>query len=71
MKVKSLFKSKTFWVNALTVVGSIASGGCGVTLDPKLALPALAIVNIGLRTITNGPVSVLNEEVAEEAAEKK
>ena len=60
--VKSIFKSKTFWVNAAVIIVGVAS----MLTDPvqygpevaKWAAVVLAVVNIVLRTITTGPVSI-------------
>ena len=51
---KSIFKSKTFWVNGLTLAASLLPG---IALPVKIAVPVIAIVNIALRWITKGPVS--------------
>ena len=60
--VKSIFKSKTFWVNAAVIIVGVAS----MLTDPvqygpevaKWAAVVLAVVNIVLRTVTTGPVSI-------------
>jgi hypothetical protein len=59
---KPILQSKTFWFNALA--GGLAATdyivGSGV-LGPKttaVAVPAMAALNIFLRTLTTGPVSV-------------
>lgn len=53
---KSMFASKMFWVNVL-------AGGAdllGVLPLPQgWSVPALAVINIVLRTLTNQPVHVL------------
>jgi hypothetical protein len=59
MRPKSLINSKTFWINALTLV--ITAGGAlsGVIPPEYQAFVAggLAIANIILRTITNQPIN--------------
>lgn len=62
-EAKSIFASKTFWLNAivggLTLADSVV--GTGV-LGPKTTAsvaPVMAAVNIWLRTITTQPVTVL------------
>lgn len=52
--MKSLFKSKTFWFNVLTAGASVTG-----VLPEKYALPVAAVVNIGLRLVTNQGVGVL------------
>ena len=51
--VKSLFRSKTFWVNVLTLAVTVAG-----FLPPKYAAIALPILNIVLRLVTDEPVRV-------------
>lgn len=62
MESKPIIRSKTFWINAL--VGTMASAdyivGSGV-LGPKasaVAVPALAAINIFMRTVTGTPVTL-------------
>ena len=50
---KSIFKSKTFWVNALALASAAVPG---LSLAPAVAVPAVAAINIALRWITRGPV---------------
>jgi hypothetical protein len=52
-------KSKTMWVNALTVGSMVLSGGLGIPLpvDPRTAGIALGIINMGLRCLTSKPLS--------------
>lgn len=65
MKTKSIFRSKTFWYNVLTVVVGVATV-FGYTPDQKLAedvtgfLAAISpFVNILLRLRTTQPVTVI------------
>jgi len=52
---KNIFKSKTFWLNVLSV-GAAVTG----TLPPTAATAAvIGCLNIGLRAMTTEPVSVL------------
>lgn len=46
--MKSIFKSKTFWVNLLVM----ATSAIGV-LPPKYSAIALPIINVGLRLASN------------------
>ena len=52
--MKSLFVSKTFWLNITGIALSI-----GGVLPPKFGLPVLAVANVAMRLLTNQPVSVL------------
>lgn len=52
-KVKSIFVSKTFWFNLITLAAS-ADG----YLPAKYAVPVVSIANILLRLYTSSPVSV-------------
>lgn len=57
---KSMFKSRTFWVNALTIAASFLPQ-VQAMLPPssqQYVIPVLGLVNIGLRWITTGPVHV-------------
>lgn len=59
MPAKSIFRSKTFWVNAAAAVGLIGQWAVGHHwIAPGDAAFALAIANIGLRIITEQPVTL-------------
>ena len=51
--MKSIFASKTFWSNVLLL--TVTYGGA---LPQKYAVPVITAANIGLRFLTNQPVSV-------------
>lgn len=55
---KSLWQSKTFWINAATAAAAVGSGQMGFSLPPKFAVPVLAISNILLRLLTKQPVTI-------------
>ena len=63
MDAKKFYKSKTFWFNLLTLVVLIA-GSFGFTefeADPEmaaLATGAVALINLGLRWMTNTRIQV-------------
>ena len=51
---KKIWKSKTIWVNALVLIGSIISGITGENwLDGETQLMVLAIADLVLRALTN------------------
>lgn len=54
---KNFLKSKTFWLN----LGGLALT-YGNLLPPKYAVPTLAIANIGVRLLTNQPLTILPQK---------
>jgi hypothetical protein len=48
--MKSIFASKTFWLNLLG--GAISIGASGI-IPPKYSMPTMAVANIGMRLLTN------------------
>lgn len=63
MKSKSIFKSKTFWVNVLTLGVQAVDKLAGTGLVPEpIILIGLPIANCILRAITKGPVHVMEEK---------
>lgn len=56
MDKKSIFKSKTFWLNILGLAATVSG-----VLPPKYAMPVMAISNIGMRLITNQPVGLVGD----------
>lgn len=55
---KSLFKSKTFWINLLTAGAELAGV---IPLPAGTMLLVVSGINIALRVLTKGPVHVLTE----------
>lgn len=54
---KSIFSSKTFWVNVLAVVAMSIQGLTGKNLFPlEYQATALSFINIILRTVTKSAV---------------
>lgn len=51
---KHILLSKTFWLNLAGIAASY-----GGFLPPKYSVPVLAVANIGVRLLTNQPVSIL------------
>ena len=56
---KSIFVSKTFWVNVLAVLGMVVQGLTGqqFLVDTGTQATILAVLNIVLRTVTKQPVN--------------
>ena len=56
---KSIFSSKTFWMNLLAALAALGDQLAGTGLIPlEYLTPAMAILNIALRLITHQPVTV-------------
>ena len=55
MDSKSLFVSKTFWMNVFGLALTLAN-----VLPPKWGMPVLAVANIGMRLITNQPAGLFS-----------
>lgn len=62
MKSKSLFASKTFWLNALGIGALVVPG---LPLAPATIGLILAALNVGNRMLTQGPVHVLQDAAKE------
>lgn len=58
MKSKSIFTSKTFWLNAIGVATLVVPG---LNIAPATIGIILAALNIGNRVLTQGPVHVLTD----------
>ena len=56
MKQKNIIKSKTFWVNLLSIAAAVTGI---IPIDPETAAIIVGCVNIALRAITKDPVTVL------------
>ena len=54
---KSLFTSKTFWINALMVANQVVGA---VPMPPEYAAIVIAVVNLGLRLVTTQPVHLVS-----------
>ena len=59
---KSIFKSRTFWLNTLTMV---ANFGGMIPVSPEVALYLVNGANIGLRILTKGPAHVISDAAKE------
>lgn len=64
MDSKSIFLSKTLWVNLGTAVFTWLATKYGITVDAQtqneIIVGALAVANIGLRLITKQPVHIVS-----------
>jgi hypothetical protein len=62
-KVKSIFKSKTFWFNlcGLAATFGLPALGIPVPADPATMAGILGIGNVALRTVTKTAVNLLGE----------
>lgn len=60
MEAKSIFQSKTFWVNAIVILAGILNEAVPVVQDQTLSRSAIiyAILMIVLRKLSTGPVEV-------------
>ena len=60
MENKSFLKSKTFWVNALVFLGSVAGiKELAPEMSEEIVLAGLAVVNIALRFMTKSPIKMV------------
>ena len=56
MESKSIFMSKTFWVNILAIVVMVVQTQTGFVIDAEYQAAVLMILNLVLRAITKQPV---------------
>jgi hypothetical protein len=57
MTGKKFYLSKTFWVNVLCAAGLVLQMKFGFVIGAELQALALTAINLGLRKITNQPVT--------------
>lgn len=50
---KSIFRSKTFWVNTIALVAFIVQQKWGFVVDETIQVQILTVINVGLRMITH------------------
>ncbi len=50
---KKWYKSKTVWVNIITIVALITQMQIGFVMEPEEQLGIIAVINLGLRAITS------------------
>lgn len=56
IEIKSIFTSRTFWVNAIALVAFAIQNKWGFVIDQATQMEILTGVNIWLRSITDKPV---------------
>jgi hypothetical protein len=56
-KGKNILKSKTFWLNALSIAGMLVQAKTGFVVDPASQAIALGFVNTLIRTVTKEPIT--------------
>ena len=54
---KNIWKSKMFWVNIIAIIAMIVQSQTGEVLTFEVQAGILAIVNLGLRAITNEEIT--------------
>lgn len=63
---KSIFKSKSLWVNLLTIVASLLDKSTGANLIPlngETQVMVLGLINVLLRYYTVRPVALVDDKV--------
>lgn len=55
---KAFWKSKTLWFNVLSAAVMAGQGALGIHIPPNVAVPLVAVGNMGLRMITSAPLAV-------------
>lgn len=68
MNTKAFWKSKTFWLNVLSIGLAVAGGQLGIPVPPHVAVPVLAVGNLILRTVTTQPIGVADAPAQSNAA---
>lgn len=54
--VKSIYKSKTVWVNVIALVAILLQQKFGFVIDESVQMQLLTVINIALRMITKSEV---------------
>ena len=57
--MKSIFESRTFWLNLASLIAVVIDQVGGYGWIPEEAMAVLATINIGLRAITSQPVALV------------
>lgn len=58
METKAFWKSKTFWVNLISLAALAVQTQTGFVVSAELQAAALTVVNLGLRAITRDAVGL-------------
>ena len=57
MNSKSIWTSKTIWINALAIIVMIVQNYTGYVVTPELQVMVLGVINLILRAVTKQPVA--------------
>lgn len=55
MKPKSIWKSKTFWMQVLSIAAAVSGN---IPLPPETTAIVVGLINIALRAVTTDPVHI-------------
>jgi hypothetical protein len=55
MKPKNMFKSKTFWMQVLSIAAAVSGV---IPLAPETTAIVVGLINIALRAVTKDPVHI-------------
>ena len=55
MKAKNLFKSKTFWMQVLSIAAAVSGV---IPMAPETTAIVVGLINIALRAVTTDPVHI-------------
>jgi len=55
MKPKNLFKSKTFWMQVLSIAAAVSGV---IPMAPETTAIVVGLINIALRAVTKDPVHI-------------
>jgi len=58
MKPKNLFKSKTFWMQVLSIAAAVSGVIPPDLLPPETTAIVVGLINIALRAVTKDPVHI-------------
>ena len=55
---KPFWRSKTFWVNLIAVIGMMAQTQYGFVITPEEQAAILGVINLILRAVTKEPIAL-------------